>query len=140
MSLNVEPGKLDDGLDVIMQNYVCNLPHVLRRHAEILAHGRKCTGGYMRLQKVQEVGVYAVLHWSCDMCGKTEAIETDPNGPQRINKAIVWGALVTGIGHYQLQELMALLNIHVPCDKYYRKLQKEVGKVGNVNYFVKVSF
>ncbi|XP_063222723.1 uncharacterized protein LOC134531105 isoform X1 [Bacillus rossius redtenbacheri] len=70
------------------------------------------------------------LYYECIMCEKTVTVTTEEDTrKEEVNDAFVWGALSVGIGHYQSQEMMAILDVPI-MDK--RKWQRHEIRIEEV--------
>ncbi|XP_063223710.1 uncharacterized protein LOC134531760 isoform X5 [Bacillus rossius redtenbacheri] len=109
---------------------IVNISHLLKQLTELAKHGNVCTQGQYKITSERRVGVMSYLYYECIMCEKTVTVTTEEDTrKEEVNDAFVWGALSVGIGHYQSQEMMAILDVPI-MDK--RKWQRHEIRIEEV--------
>ena len=104
---------------------------IKQTYLEHVADGRDCSirsWTFIR-EKTFYHGNRSRFHYKCEACGYTDAFWSEPAPSAKymgINKSLVTGCAVKGIGHTQLQELLASANIHTMTDNMFISEQQKV--------------
>lgn len=89
-------------------------------------NGFGCSFYNMNLVAEKRLGFKSLLTFECNMCNKIETVSTESELNKDVNKSVVCGSIAIGIGHTQLSELCASINIPPISSTTYVRHQNEV--------------
>jgi hypothetical protein len=114
---------------VIVGRRLVDVHHFYTQLKRLAAHDRHCTCGDFQLVGEVRDGLKSTLKFECTACGKPETVTTDKAPAKEVNDSMVWGATSVGIGHYQAQELFALLECPIMAKTTWSKHAENVEEV-----------
>ncbi|KAF4528233.1 hypothetical protein B566_EDAN016008 [Ephemera danica] len=106
------------------EDEVIRLVDVMYFSKEILKierrHRNQCTDGKMEPVRIlKRTGLQSALYLACSICKRDATIECQSEASPDFNTNAVWGSLNAGIGHSQLEDVFAYLEVPIMCaDKY----------------------
>ncbi|KAL4091944.1 hypothetical protein QTP88_026543 [Uroleucon formosanum] len=127
-NLNVEYVKSNE--PTLSGRRVVDIEHFMKQMMELGKHGSKCTMGRFVLIKEVQNGVGFNLYFKCHVCDRHQIVTSDrESSVDNVNNALVWGALSIGIGHRQIEDLLAVMDCPSPSFKKFKRHEVIIGKV-----------
>jgi len=97
---------------------------------ELGKHGSKCTMERFVLIKEVQNGLGFKLYFKCHICDRHQIVTSDrESSVDNVNNALVWGVLSIGIGHRQIEDLLAVMDCPSPSLKKFKRHEVIIGKV-----------
>jgi hypothetical protein len=88
--------------------------------------------GKMRLQSKKHVGLATNFTFRCTKCDlEMKASTHEEKGTNQLNEGAVFGSISAGVGHQQMEEIMAHMGIHFMTRKLYNKKEYMLYEVCN---------
>lgn len=117
--------------DIVCGRRVVKPSFLLPQLETVAKHPLRCTNGHLKLYKEIRIGLHCLWMYKCDVCDKIQYVTTDDKREERseVNTALVWGALATGVGYSQVQEMLGVMDIPVMSSAFFRKQEIEIEKV-----------
>ncbi|KMQ89298.1 hypothetical protein RF55_11082 [Lasius niger] len=111
---------LPEGRRIVDVSHMWNEIH---RTFDNHSRGIECQFKDWKVIKTETKGFRTQLFFKCQMCNTEANIWSEPEDPKilDINKAVVAGTIIVGIGFAQLEELCAAMNIPCMSEKTYIK-------------------
>ena len=101
---------------------------------DLTVYASKCTGNVTLVEQERD-GLASVLLGECSHCDESIAFETSakikgPRGYSRweTNLASIWGQMVTGEGHTQLEETMSIMGAPVMSKTSFVTTERQIGE------------
>jgi hypothetical protein len=105
-----------------------NVEHFMSDISKVTHHSTIC--GEMTFSKCTQIGMAAVITFTCKKCSKAIRVSTHTQEQRdELNNGTVWGAIASGIGHEQTQELLGYMGLHTMSKPVYIKLEETLNEV-----------
>ncbi len=133
------PGQKDSGtrtneIATIEGSRIINIQKLQQYISQLTVHTTECEGSVVLAGEVRN-GLASILTSRCSTCGHTITLETaqkvkGPKGYRRweCDLAAVWGQVVTGGGHSQLEETMSVVGDPVMSKKSFIESERDIGE------------
>lgn len=115
----------------INERSIVNMGHIMSELKRISNHWNgNCSFADLITTKHQNFGDKIKYFVACKMCHHTDYFMSEPDNPEvlDLNRGIVAGAILTGNGYSQLQELFAAMDIRFMSNSTYQKCHDEMQK------------
>lgn len=125
------------------QNYIFEDAFFDHFWKKVYDHKHFCTlKGRMRLHRKNHVGLATNCTFRCTKCDlEMKASTHEEEGISHLNEGAVFGSISAGVGHQQMEEIMALMGIHFMTRKLYNKKEYKLYEVCTLYYlYLKLLF
>ncbi|XP_071654094.1 uncharacterized protein [Temnothorax longispinosus] len=132
--LHVEHGNIDAGRLCSAQiggRCFVDFGHVFAELQRLSAHWiNECRFTDLVITKIKRVGLKIKFIVECRMCHYRSSFWSEPTDDRKldVNRGIVAGTILTGIGHKQLEELLAAVDVLCMSNKTYISFHNEMSE------------